>query len=105
MAPHKPQTSAEFVPELPPLPLAKDHWRAIVKELGVSSRQAQIIELIVRGASLREVSTILDISISTIRTQQERIFDKTGTDTRGELLLRILALSHSVGWCTCRQKC
>jgi len=105
MAPDKPQTSAEFAPELPQLPLAKDHWRAIVKELGVSSRQAQIVELLVRGASLREVSTILDISISTIRTQQERIFDKTRTNTRGELLLRILALSHNVGWCTCQQKC
>lgn len=91
--------------ELPPFPLAADHWRAIVKEMGLSGRQAEILELVVRGASLREISTALNISISTIRTQQERIFDKTGTNTRGEILLRILALSHSVGWCTCRQKC
>ena len=95
----------EVANELPPLPLAGDHWQAIVRELGLSLRQAQIVELMVRGASLREISSDLDISISTIRTQQERVFDKTGTNTRGELLLRILALSHEVGWCTCRQKC
>lgn len=90
--------------DLPPLPLAANHWRAIVKKMGLSSRQAQIMELMARGASLREISAFLRISTSTIRTQQERIFDKTGTNTRSELLLRILALSHQVGWCSCRQK-
>lgn len=99
------KSTDEFGPELPPLPLAAEHWKAIVKEMGLSTRQAEIVELVARGASLREISSHLDISISTIRTQQERIFDKTGTNTRGELLLRILALSHNVGWCTCQQKC
>lgn len=105
MARRTPQSSSGLVPDLPPLPLAADHWQAIVKEMGLSARQAEIVELVARGASLREISSALEISISTIRTQQERIFDKTGTNTRGELLLRILALSHNVGWCTCRQKC
>ncbi len=76
----------------------------MVKEMKLSSRQAEILELIVRGASLRAVSSRLEISISTIRTQQARIFEKTGTTGRGELLLYVLALSHRVGWCTCRQK-
>ena len=100
-----PASSPEGAPDLPPIPLLEGHWKAIVKEMGLSARQAEIVELVARGASLREVSVALEISISTIRTQQERIFDKTGTNTRGELLLRILALSHRVGWCTCRQKC
>lgn len=91
--------------ELPSLPLAAGHWKAIVKEMGLSVRQAEIVELVTRGASLREMSSVLNISISTIRTQQERIFDKTETNTRGELLLRILELSHRVGWCACRHKC
>jgi DNA-binding CsgD family transcriptional regulator len=90
---------------LVPLPLRDKHWQAIVAAMGLSTRQAEIAELIARGASLKEIATLLEISISTIRTQQDRIFDKTGTNGRSELLLHILDISHRVGCCACRHNC
>jgi DNA-binding CsgD family transcriptional regulator len=102
MAQRAAKPDAASVRELTPLPLAVEHWRAIVQTMGLSSRQAEIAELLARGAQLKEIASILDISISTIRTQQERIFDKTGTKGRSELLLYILDVSHRVGCCGCR---
>ncbi len=89
--------------ELPPIPLSAAHWQLIASALKLSPRQAEVLELIVRGAALHEISAMLNISISTIRTQQQRILDKAGAGSRWELMLRILELSHSVGRCERRQ--
>ena len=88
---------------LPALPLASDHWDAIVQAMGLSPRQAEIAALMARGAQLNEMADLLDLAVSTIRTQQERIYAKTGARGRGELLILILDLSHRVGRCGCRQ--
>ena len=90
---------------LPPLPLDEDHWQAIVDALQLSPRQAEIAALMARGARLKEIASMLGIGVPTVRTQQERIYAKTGAKGRGELLLRILDVSHRVGCCGCHHKC
>jgi len=87
---------------LPPLPLDAAHWHAIFSAMKLSSRQSEIAALIARGAPLKQIAVRLNITISTIRTQQERIFNKAGVRNRGEFLLSILDVSHRV--CGCRQK-
>jgi DNA-binding CsgD family transcriptional regulator len=90
--------------KLPSLPLAADHWQAIADALQLSPRQAEIAQLMARGARLKEIASILAIGVPTVRTQQERIYAKIGARGRGDLLLLILDLSHRVGRCGCHQK-
>lgn len=85
--------------DLPPMPLDAGHWQAIVAAMGLSLRQSEIAELLVRGASVKQIAAALDIADSTIRTQQERILTKAGARSRSELHLRILDLSHRVIAC------
>ena len=81
---------------MPPLPLAADHWQAIVAVMKLSPRQAEVAALVARGAQLKDIATLLEISIPTVRTQLERTLRKTGARNRAELLLRILDVSHRV---------
>jgi DNA-binding CsgD family transcriptional regulator len=90
--------------KLLPLPLAAEHWQAIADALQLSPRQAEIAQLMARGARLKEISSILAIGVPTVRTQQDRIYAKIGARGRGDLLLLILDLSHRVGRCGCHQK-
>ena len=66
--------------KLTPLPLAADHWQAIADALNLSPRQAEIAELMARGARLKEIASLLGIGVPTVRTQQERIYAKAGVN-------------------------
>jgi DNA-binding CsgD family transcriptional regulator len=101
MSQHGNDRAALTANAIQPLPLSTSHWSAIVQEMGLSYRQAQIAELMARGAQLKEIAALLKISISTVRTQQARIYAKLGVSGRGELLIQILALSHQVSRCPC----
>ena len=54
---------------------------------GLTSRQMQIVEQVVRGLSNREIGSSLSISEETVKHHLTRIFDKTGVSTRLELAL------------------
>jgi len=96
-------TSA-FQDRLPALPLGENHWRAVVKSLGLSSRQAEVTELLLRGASDKEIVKALGIKAPTLRTYRDRIAARTGTRNRMELAMRVLAMSLEVKGGRCRKK-
>jgi DNA-binding NarL/FixJ family response regulator len=81
---------------LPALPLADEHRLAIFEVLGLSPRQITIVELMLRDAGNREITTLLGISEGTLKTQQRRIFSRTGTRSRMQLAMRVLTVSHEV---------
>lgn len=81
---------------LPPLPLEPDHWAAIVKRIGLSTQQAKVLELTLRGHSLKQIAKIMGIAEPTIRTYQDRIAMRTGTSGRMQLAMHVLAVSHQV---------
>jgi DNA-binding NarL/FixJ family response regulator len=67
-------------PPLPPsLPLAADHWAAIFLEMKLSPRQTLIVELVLHDKSNTQIAQTLKLGVSTIKTQLERIFARTGT--------------------------
>lgn len=72
-----------------------EEWRPIIRSLGLSGRQGRIVELILQGMRDKQIAAELNLSIYTIRTYLNRIFDKLGVDDRFELLLRILASRKS----------
>jgi DNA-binding CsgD family transcriptional regulator len=58
---------------------------AKVKQLGVSEREAQIINLLVEGLSNQEIAKELFISPNTVKTHIKNIYTKLGVSNRLQL--------------------
>ena len=53
-----------------------------LKELGVTRRELEILELIANGMSNREIAEKLFVSENTVKTHSSRLFDKLGAKRR-----------------------
>ena len=53
-----------------------------LKELGVTRRELEILELIANGMSNREIAERLFVSENTVKTHSSRLFDKLGAKRR-----------------------
>jgi DNA-binding CsgD family transcriptional regulator len=62
------------------LPFAVDD--AKVRELGITPREMEILQLIARGLSTREIAGALFVSENTVKTHASRLFDKLGVNRR-----------------------
>jgi DNA-binding CsgD family transcriptional regulator len=98
------QTSPPQGETLPPLPFGRDHWQAIVDFMGLSTRQAEIAELMVRGAQLKEIAAELGIKACTIRGQQERMYGKIGVRGSKEFFVHLLGVSYRLSIEQCGHK-
>jgi DNA-binding CsgD family transcriptional regulator len=56
---------------------------------GLSAREKEVVDLIVRGFSTRQISKTLYISESTVQGRLSHVFEKVGVKSRGELLKRL----------------
>ena len=61
-------------------PFAVDENR--VKDLGITKRELEILELIARGMSNREIAEKLFVSENTVKTHSSRLFDKLSAKRR-----------------------
>lgn len=61
-------------------PFALDEQR--LKHLGITKRELEILELIARGMSNREIAEKLFVSENTVKTHSSRLFDKLGAKRR-----------------------
>lgn len=52
------------------------------EDLGITRRELEILELIARGLSNREIAEKLFVSESTVKTHSSRVFDKLGAKRR-----------------------
>lgn len=52
---------------------------------GLSTREREVVEHVMRGLSNREIATFCGTSVNTVRNQLSRIFDKVGASNRAEL--------------------
>ena len=71
----------------PPEPAEIAH--VIVSAYGLTSRESQIVRLVVQGLSTKETARSLSISPLTVQQHLKVIFDKVGVHSRGELVGRI----------------
>lgn len=53
-----------------------------LKELGITPRELEILELIARGLSNREIAAQLFVSENTVKTHSSRLFDKLSARRR-----------------------
>ena len=64
----------------PTTPFAVDEGK--VKALGITPRELEILQLIARGLSAKEIATTLFVSENTVKTHSSRVFDKLGVNKR-----------------------
>ena len=53
-----------------------------LKELGITRRELEILQLIAQGMSNREIAEKLFVSENTVKTHSSRLFDKLGAKRR-----------------------
>lgn len=60
---------------------------AIISErFGLSSREAEVLELLAKGRSLQAIADSLGVAYSTVKTHTDRIYSKTNVHSRQELI-------------------
>jgi DNA-binding CsgD family transcriptional regulator len=62
---------------------------AICRRYRLSPREAEVIQLLIRGYSNRDIASTLSIAPATVKRHLGRIFDKTGVDSRTQLVCRL----------------
>ncbi|WP_029116981.1 helix-turn-helix transcriptional regulator [Mycobacterium sp. URHB0044] len=60
---------------------------------GLTNAEVKVTLAVVRGDDLHQISDQLSVSITTVRTHLQHIFDKTDTHRQAELVRRLLTLS------------
>jgi DNA-binding CsgD family transcriptional regulator len=55
---------------------------ARLRELGITPRELEILQLIARGLSTREIAATLFVSENTVKTHAGRVLDKLGVNRR-----------------------
>jgi NarL family two-component system response regulator LiaR len=73
-------------PASAPVPFAPDTARQ--QALGITARELEILTLIARGLSNREIATQLFVSENTVKTHCSRAFDKLGAARRTQAVQR-----------------
>lgn len=53
-----------------------------IKELGISKREQEVLELISQGLSNQEIADKLFVSLNTVKTHSARLFEKLGVNSR-----------------------
>ena len=66
------------VPSLQPFSLNEER----LKDLGITRRELEILELIAQGMSNREIAEKLFVSENTVKTHSSRLFDKLSAKRR-----------------------
>lgn len=67
-----------------------NNFSSNISELALSSREKEVLELLLSGLSYKQIATKLSISMSTVKTHICRIYEKTGTNSKIELMNKIL---------------
>lgn len=67
----------------------------LVKHLGVSEREAEVLLWVAQGKSNADIGTILGVSDNTVKKHMGNIFEKLGLESRTAAALRVLEVLGS----------
>jgi DNA-binding CsgD family transcriptional regulator len=68
-----------------------DLVQILLESYGLTERETEIVLLLARGLSVKEIAAELSISGHTVRDHVKAIYDKAGVSTRGELVAGLFA--------------
>ena len=75
-----------YMPVIKPMPSQEERLHAFIQKHELSSREIEVLNLIIEGASNGEISAKLFISENTVKFHVRNILKKTGCSNRTELL-------------------
>ena len=96
MLPPPPSRISHRTDALRPLPFTTTEWKRIIQLLELSPQQGRIVELLVRGASDKQIAAALDLSRHTVRTYLGRIFGRLEVNDRVELVIHVFTSSRKL---------
>ena len=73
-----------------------DNKSAMEDQYKLTKRELDVVELLVTGATNKDISNELLIGLSTVKTHLQNVFSKVGVDTRGELISKFFSERKSV---------
>ncbi|MGH3146523.1 MAG: response regulator transcription factor [Rubrobacter sp.] len=62
---------------------------ALLNAYGLSAREREVVKLVLRGSSTKQISRSLYISESTVQGHLSHVFEKSGVKSQRELLKRL----------------
>ncbi len=80
-------TAKQSVPRL----FSPSEWKGIVATLHLSPRQADVVELMLRGQRDKQIAESLGVRVSTVRMHLRHIFARLQVHDRMELAIRVFA--------------
>lgn len=76
----------------------RDHAVTLwANQVGLSRRQREVVELVIRGCTNREIAVLLSCSEFTVRNHLVSVFKRAGVESRQELTFQ--ALTHETSAC------
>lgn len=74
--------------------ISHSEWATIIKTIGLSPRETDVIKLILMGCTDKQIATSLGMSVNTVRTHLRHAFLRLGLSGRMELAMYIFGLIH-----------
>jgi DNA-binding NarL/FixJ family response regulator len=76
------------------MPFSQDMWHRLAQDTKLSPRQKQIMSLLLKGYSDKQIVRELNIGLPTVRTHMTRLFAKAGACDRCELIIHYVKLAR-----------
>lgn len=77
-------------------PLEQQIWEQVAKKLDLPPQQIRLVQLILMRFQDSEIAAEMDIAISTVRTYLNRIFQRTETKDRIDLVITVFMTALEV---------
>lgn len=74
-----------------------DLARILLDSYGLTPRETEIVLLLARGYSVKEIAAEVLLSVHTVRDHVKAIYDKAGVNSRGELVASLFS-NHVLAW-------
>jgi len=71
---------------------SEKEWRVLVSKISLSPRQTEVIQLLFKGHSDKQIARELKIAVPTVRTHLTRLFSRFDLQDRHELILHVICL-------------
>ena len=69
--------------------VTEQEWISVRETLGLSPRQAQVVKALLRAKGDKQIARDIGISVPTVRTHLDRLFQKLDVEDRMELVVHV----------------
>jgi ATP/maltotriose-dependent transcriptional regulator MalT len=71
---------------------------ATLRALGLTRREAEVMQLVARGKSNQEIAAQMTVSVRTVQKHLENVYEKLGARSRTQAVLTAWSIGRACGW-------